>query len=331
LDETFYPTSCRYDPEGGVSHPCPCDALWQSTDGANASKFINGWRFVTAPGTDELLMARYALGGARRTLYFVMDGRGRQLAVGDSVGYLTENDQGNSDPGSWQYAGATQNGAGFDATRLGNTNLPGVSYFRNRAYDSRTGRWLQEDPIGVAGGLNLYQFNGNNPVAYTDPFGLCPPWPDCVAQGIANWGARQGGVAGSLALNAGAALSAGLEAFGINDAARGGEALGRGELKASAGFLALAFGGEVLKGAKLLKNVAAGAATADEVLKGAERWLGAGYREIDNGVFRSADGARQFRMTASDLAHKSPHVHFESIGPDGKKITQNAHVDLTDQ
>ena len=26
----------------------------------------------------------------------------------------------------------------------------------------------------MAGGLNLYQFNGNNPVAYTDPFGLCP-------------------------------------------------------------------------------------------------------------------------------------------------------------
>ena len=26
----------------------------------------------------------------------------------------------------------------------------------------------------MAGGLNLYQFNGNNPVAYTDPFGLTP-------------------------------------------------------------------------------------------------------------------------------------------------------------
>lgn len=33
----------------------------------------------------------------------------------------------------------------------------------------------QEDPLGVAGGLNLYQFNGNNPVTFTDPFGLCPP------------------------------------------------------------------------------------------------------------------------------------------------------------
>lgn len=41
-------------------------------------------------------------------------------------------------------------------------------------YDQRTGRWTQEDPLGVAGGLNLYQFNGNNPVSFSDPFGLTP-------------------------------------------------------------------------------------------------------------------------------------------------------------
>jgi len=33
----------------------------------------------------------------------------------------------------------------------------------------------------VAGGLNLYQFNGNNPAAYSDPFGLCPD--ACVIEG----------------------------------------------------------------------------------------------------------------------------------------------------
>jgi hypothetical protein len=37
-----------------------------------------------------------------------------------------------------------------------------------------TGRWMQEDPIGIAGGENLYQFNGNNPMSYTDPYGLNP-------------------------------------------------------------------------------------------------------------------------------------------------------------
>lgn len=30
------------------------------------------------------------------------------------------------------------------------------------------------DPIGLAGGLNLYGFAGGDPVNYSDPFGLCP-------------------------------------------------------------------------------------------------------------------------------------------------------------
>src|SRR2546430_10881468 len=30
----------------------------------------------------------------------------------------------------------------------------------------------QEDPIGLAGGLNLYGFAGGDPVNYSDPFGL---------------------------------------------------------------------------------------------------------------------------------------------------------------
>ncbi|MBI4502414.1 MAG: hypothetical protein HY700_14790 [Gemmatimonadetes bacterium] len=36
--------------------------------------------------------------------------------------------------------------------------------------------FLTEDPIGIAGGANLYQYAGNNPATYTDPFGLCPEW-----------------------------------------------------------------------------------------------------------------------------------------------------------
>ena len=33
----------------------------------------------------------------------------------------------------------------------------------------------QEDPLGLAGGLNLYGFANGDPVNFSDPFGLCPP------------------------------------------------------------------------------------------------------------------------------------------------------------
>jgi len=39
-------------------------------------------------------------------------------------------------------------------------------------YNPMTGRWLTRDPIGERGGINLYQFVGNNPVNFADPFGL---------------------------------------------------------------------------------------------------------------------------------------------------------------
>ena len=43
-----------------------------------------------------------------------------------------------------------------------------------RWYDPVTGRWLSNDPIGISGGLNQYVFCGNNPVNFTDPWGLAP-------------------------------------------------------------------------------------------------------------------------------------------------------------
>ena len=48
----------------------------------------------------------------------------------------------------------------------------GYQYRRNRMYDPKTGRFTSEDPIGLAGGINLYAYAGNNPVTFSDPFGL---------------------------------------------------------------------------------------------------------------------------------------------------------------
>lgn len=41
-----------------------------------------------------------------------------------------------------------------------------------RWYDPVTGRWLSKDPAGISFGLNQYEACANNPVNFTDPFGL---------------------------------------------------------------------------------------------------------------------------------------------------------------
>jgi RHS repeat-associated protein len=51
----------------------------------------------------------------------------------------------------------------------------GLSHVGARQYDSFTGRFLSRDPIGFAGGFNLYSYCGNDPVNHVDPSGLISP------------------------------------------------------------------------------------------------------------------------------------------------------------
>jgi RHS repeat-associated protein len=50
----------------------------------------------------------------------------------------------------------------------------GFGYWGYRWYDYKTGRWLRRDALGEAGGLNLYEYCGGNPLSAFDPFGLAP-------------------------------------------------------------------------------------------------------------------------------------------------------------
>jgi RHS repeat-associated protein len=50
----------------------------------------------------------------------------------------------------------------------------GTNYNLFRTYEPATGRYLQSDPIGLAGGISTYDYGLNNPLMYVDPMGLCP-------------------------------------------------------------------------------------------------------------------------------------------------------------
>jgi RHS repeat-associated protein len=45
-----------------------------------------------------------------------------------------------------------------------------------RYYDPSTGRFLQRDPIGIQGGLNVYVYVDNNPMKFIDPLGYSKLW-----------------------------------------------------------------------------------------------------------------------------------------------------------
>lgn len=66
----------------------------------------------------------------------------------------------------------------------GMADQSGLYYRRNRYYDPNTGQFTQEDPIGLAGGLNLYGYANGDPVTYSDPFGLSAVCIPCALKEI---------------------------------------------------------------------------------------------------------------------------------------------------
>jgi len=87
-------------------------------------------------------------------------------------------------------------------------------------YDATAGRWLNRDPIGYSGGVNLYGYCGGGPVGATDPSGLSvkrhdggaeadimsgadPTWDEVAAHGfMTSWA-----MLGSFLSNAGASMA----------------------------------------------------------------------------------------------------------------------------
>ena len=134
--------------------------------------------YVWGPGIDNLLsMTSY--GASTNTYYALKDHLGSVLAMTDASGNIVESYKYDAWGRTTSYGSS---GGELNSSAIGNRYCwqgreysfrTGFYYFRARWADPVTGRWLSNDPIGISGGLNQYVFCGNNPVSFTDPFGLC--------------------------------------------------------------------------------------------------------------------------------------------------------------
>jgi RHS repeat-associated protein len=119
--------------------------------------------YLNGPGVDNKLRQTNAAG----PLYYLTDHLRSTVALTDAAGDVVEQ----------VGADSFGDGAGSSLTRYGFTGrerdgLTGLYYYRARWYDPQQGRFLSEDPITFAGGINFYAYVGNDPVGKVDPSGL---------------------------------------------------------------------------------------------------------------------------------------------------------------
>jgi RHS repeat-associated protein len=106
---------------------------------------------------------------------FLTDALGSTIALADDSGVL-QTTYAYESYGATMAEGDPSNNA-YQYTGRENDGL--LYYYRNRYYSPGMHRFISQDPIGFAGGANVYAYVAGNPVTYTDPDGLQarPPPP----------------------------------------------------------------------------------------------------------------------------------------------------------
>ena len=130
-------------------------------------------------------------GGSTRHIY-CQDANFNVVALTDNVGVIVEKTwyEAYGKP-TWYYSSSEQTSSSvanpylFQGRRYDSET--GLYYFRYRDMSPTLGRFLQRDPIGYRGGLNLHQCLGSAPTFFVDPWGLKENAYDCCTDWETMW------------------------------------------------------------------------------------------------------------------------------------------------
>jgi RHS repeat-associated protein len=190
-DATEYAWSYR-DMLSGMVHGGDVYSYFYDGLGSRIARIENSveTRYVVTPGLLSTILAETTAGGeitdyyvygfgliskvtsSGESYYYHYDGIGSTVGMSDFSGNVVNRyaydafgkvlNQEETIPNPFKYVGQ------FGVMDEGN----GLLYMRARYYDPEIGRFINKDPIGLLGGLNMYSYVANNPVSWIDPEGL---------------------------------------------------------------------------------------------------------------------------------------------------------------